>query len=295
LTVQSIAINGLTYPLTWTSLTAWSLTVPLPAYTNLLVARGIDKSNGLLTNALASILVTNLAPLAHKTVLINEWMADNAGPGGFADPADGQFQDWLELYNPNDSAVDLSGGYLTDTLAQPTKWQFPANTLIPPRGFLLVWADAETNQNGSGTNGDLHANFQLSRLGETLGLYAPDLTLLHTVTFGPQLQNVSQGLFPDGNTNTVSFMADWTPRGPNRLGAPAPPQVGGLLCLPNGDLAFQAAAIPGRTYRVEFKDDLAAPAWTQLGPNVTATSPTLTLQDALAAQPHRFYRLVLLQ
>jgi hypothetical protein len=46
---------------------------------------------------------------------------------------------------------------------------------------------------------------------------------------------------------------------------------------------------------VEYKDDLAAPAWAQLGANLTAAGPTLTVQDNLAGQGHRFYRLVLLQ
>ncbi len=295
LTVQGISINGQAYPVTWTSLTAWSLAVPLPAYTNLLVAQGLDKYNGLLTNAPASILITNLNPITHKTVLINEWMAESAAPGGLPDPADGSAQGWLELYNPNDSAVDLSGCFLSDSPTQPGKWPFPAGALIQPRGFLLIWADNQTSLNGSDTNGDLHANFILNRLGQTLGLYASDLTPLHTVTFGPQLQNVSQGLFPDGNTNALFFMSDWTPRAPNRLGAPAAPQVCGLVVQPNGAIAFQAAVIPGRTYRVDFKDDLAAPAWTPLGTNLTATAPSLTIQDPLAPPPHRFYRLVLLQ
>jgi hypothetical protein len=297
LTVQAIAINGVTYPITWTSLTNWTLQVPLRPYiyTNLLQAQGFDNYNGLLATAVASITVTNLVFLTTKPVVINEWMANSGAPGGFPDPADGRVQDWFELYNPNNFPVDLSGYYLTDAPTAPAKWQIPLNTIVPSCGFLLVWADNETSQNGSGANGDLHANFQLSHWGGTIALYAPDLTPQHTVVFGSQLQNVSQGLYPDGNTNSVYFMADWTPRASNRLGSPAPPQIAGLIGQTNGGVRFQASVIPGRTYRMEFKDNLSAPAWTQLGANLTAARPTLTFQDNLPGQLRRFYRLVLLE
>lgn len=151
---------------------------------------------------------------APSPVVISEWMADNAAPNGFPDPADGKFQDWFELYNPNTNAFDLSGYFLTDTLAQPTKWQIPNNTIIAPKGFLIVWADNEPLQNG--LNADLHANFALSNGGEAIGLFAPDGTPQSTVTFGPQLQNVSQGRFPTGNTNqTYWFMTNVTARSAN--------------------------------------------------------------------------------
>jgi len=62
-------------------------------------------------------------------VFINEWLADNLTTN--ADPADGQFEDWFELYNAGPEAVDLSGFYLTDDLLTPTMFEIPAGTLIP--------------------------------------------------------------------------------------------------------------------------------------------------------------------
>lgn len=54
-------------------------------------------------------------------------------------------------------------------------------------------------------------------------------------------------------------------------------------------------AIPGRTYRVQFKDRLEAP-WTDLPGDVTASSETASKTDATAgASLARFYRAVLLQ
>ena len=68
--------------------------------------------------------------------------------------------------------------------------------MIPAEGFLLVWADKDEEQNGMGS--DLHLPFGLSRDGDSIGLFAPDGTLVHAVTFGAQEQDESGGLFPDG-------------------------------------------------------------------------------------------------
>jgi hypothetical protein len=294
LTLYTIQINGVPYPITWLSLTNWTVTVPLFNYSNLVAIQGFDNYGALLTNASASIVVTNLAAPAPRPVVINEWMAKNSGPTGFPDPADGKYSDWFELYNPNASAANISGFYLTDDLSNPTLCQVPANTVIPPYGFLLVWADNETSLNGSGTNGDIHVSFKLSQSGATIALFGTGGTLQNTVSFGAQLENVSQGLFPDGNTNAVYFMPNWTPRASNQTGSPPPPQIAGLTLQSDGSITFQATATPWRTYSLEFTENLAAAAWTPLGANQTATGSTLVLTDNLPTQPQRFYRLVLM-
>jgi hypothetical protein len=54
-------------------------------------------------------------------------------------------------------------------------------------------------------------------------------------------------------------------------------------------------SVPGRTYRVQFKPDLALPSWTDLTPDVTATGTTSTKVDnTLAGASRRYYRIVLL-
>ena len=113
------------------------------------------------------------------SVFINEWMADNTR--SYADPADGQFEDWFELYNAGANEVDLTGYRLTDTLTNTAKFVIPAGTIIPPEGFLLVWADEESGQTGR-TNQDLHVNFKLSQTGEAIGLFAPDGTTVDAIT-----------------------------------------------------------------------------------------------------------------
>lgn len=150
-------------------------------------------------------------------VFINEWMASSTN--SLADPADEDFDDWFELYNAGGSAVDLGGYWLTDNLLAPAGFQIPANGhyVIPPGGFLLVWADNETGQNTT-NRADLHVNFQLARGGEQIGLYAPNgFTLIDGITFGSQTNDISEGRFADG-AQSIYYMTTPTPRGPNTIG-----------------------------------------------------------------------------
>jgi hypothetical protein len=288
--VKTIEVNGIVYSLAWTSPTNWTLTVPLMEGANLLAVRGVDNSGRPIINALDTITITNTGPSALQPVVINEWMADNAGPDGLADPADGLFQDWFELFNPNTNAFNLSGYYLTDNLSQRTKWRIPTNTLISARGFLLVWADNQTEQNTGVVGSDVHAGFQLSAGGEAIGLFAPNgVTPQSTVVFGEQVQNVSQGFFPDGDTNVVFSMTNFTPRAANTLAGP----------LRIVDMSFNAttvtliwSSIPGRAYRVEYKDDLSAPSWNLLIDAVEAAGNTVSVNDTLGPFGRRFYRIL---
>jgi hypothetical protein len=285
--VKTIEVNGVTYPLTWSSTTAWTLTVPLYGGTNLLVVQGVDNYGNRLTNRADTIVVTNSGPSALHPVIINEWMADNAGPNGFVDPADGAFQDWFELFNPNTNSVNLGGFYLTDNLAQPMKWQVPSGTIIGARAFLLVWADNQPEQNAGSSDGSLHAGFQLSNNGEAVGLFSAGGVLQHAVVFGEQFENISQGLFPDGYTNAFHSMTNWTPRFPNTL---ADALSLTAISLDGGIVTLSWRAIPGRLYRVEFKGELDGPEWTQLGNDVTAVDGTASITDAAAPGTRRFYR-----
>jgi hypothetical protein len=285
--VKTIEVNGVAYAPTWASATAWTLTVPLYGGTNLLVVQGVDNYGNRRTNAQDTIVITNTGPSALEPVIINEWMADNAAPDGFPDPADGLYQDWFELFNPNTNAVNLAGFYLTDNLSQPRKWQVPANTIIAARDFLLVWADNEPEQNGPESQA-LHAGFQLNNDGEVIGLFSPSGVAQHIVVFGEQTQNVSGGLFPDGVTNTLHSMTNWTPRAANTLS--------GTLSITA--MTFQGAAVtltwsavPGRTYVVHFKDHLEATEWTPL-PAVHAVGTTASIVDTISPFARRFYRIV---
>lgn len=135
-----------------------------------------------------------LAPAGPSPVVINELLALNSR--SVADPQ-GEFDDWIELFNRSDSIVDLSGMYLSDRPEEPRKWKFPQGTTISPRGYLVVWADED-----GGDGGGLHANFKLSGEGEQLLLVDTDSRgnqVLDSVEYGYQLEDIAYGRIPDGS------------------------------------------------------------------------------------------------
>ncbi len=118
-------------------------------------------------------------------IKINEWMASNSI---FNDPDFNESSDWIEVINDSPTPVDLSNYYLSDNLNNPTKWNFPDQTIISPMEIILVWAD--------GLDTGLHCNFKLSKSGESIALFHND-ALIDSVTFGLQKRNVSMGLKDD--------------------------------------------------------------------------------------------------
>ncbi|TWU48095.1 CotH kinase family protein [Rubripirellula reticaptiva] len=170
-------------------------------------------------------------------VYINEIMADNDATIEDPDEA-GAFEDWIELYNPGTTVVDLSGFYLTDDAADPTQWQFPSGSTIDAGGYLIIWADGDTDQ------GDNHASFKLSAGGESVQLYNNDgTTLVDSITFGEQTTDVSYGRFPDGSS-TLLVLSAATPGASNtndatpdniaptaEAGGPYTGTVGGTITL----------------------------------------------------------------
>ena len=293
LTVFAIEVDGVQWPVTWTSLTDWTVTLPLTERTQRLVLQGLDRRGNRLPTIVDSITITNSGALANQPVMINEWMADNSAPGGRVDPDSGLYSDWFELFNPNPIPIDLSGYFLSDSASEWDLFRVPANTSIAARGFLTLWADDLAQLNGAGAHNALHVNFRLGKDGETINLFQPDGKPVDTVTFGPQLPNVSQGLFPDGTAGVANSMPDWSPGAPNRLGEPPSPQIAGAWTGPDGAMVLTIRAAQGRTYRVEATDQLNSPVWEPAGPDRVAATDTLTIIDAAAGRSQRFYRIVL--
>lgn len=143
-------------------------------------------------------------PAVSKFLVINEIMAKNDYT--VTDP-EGEYDDWIELYNMSASALDLSGFYLSDSKNDLKKWEFPSGTFIEGLGYLIVWADNDMGQDG------LHAGFKLSADGERLILSAHDGFVINDVEFGSQYSDLSYSRIPNGTGNF-----NWTTptfRGPN--------------------------------------------------------------------------------
>ncbi len=209
-------------------------------------------------------------PRTPPQLTINEFMADNASV--LADDF-GDFDDWIEIYNNENTAVDLGGLHLTDDLSNPTKWEFPAGTSIPAKGFLLVWADDEADES---TPAVPHAAFKLGKDGEEIGLYDNDANsaqLIHSFAFGAQTTDLSEGLIPDGS-GSLQPLANPTPgvsntTDPNEaptvnIGSPAP-GFEAFFRESSIDISGTAADTDGFLTEVKYRiiNGNGTSAWTQ--------------------------------
>jgi len=277
-TVKTLRLNGVDYTPSWTSQTAWSLPLALYAQVNRLVVEGLDLHGAVIGSFPVSVTVTSPPPL--PPVTLNEWMANPVAGAGLADPADGDFDDWFELFNAGAAAVNLGGFLLSDDPAVPGKFQIPDGTVIPAGGHLLVWADEEPTQQGL-IPGHLHAPFRLSAAGESLVLSSPNGTVIDTILFGPQAAGQSQGRHPDGAARLVLPVPT-----PGRRNALAP-QALALIDAGGAAVEFTYSTEPGYLYQLETSADLAA--WLPWGDAVTATAAATTA--ALPrAEPVRYWR-----
>ncbi len=130
----------------------------------------------------------------YSPVVINELMASNSVT--IADPQ-GDFEDWIELYNTSAQTVDLSGYYLSDNPNNLPKYQIPQGQTIPAYGYKIFWADED------GVDGPDHCNFKLSASGEVLFLLTPDLVIADSITFGQQTTDMGFARVPNGAGNFV--------------------------------------------------------------------------------------------
>ena len=118
-------------------------------------------------------------------ILINEFMAGNSTT---ISDENGEFDDWLELYNPSDVSVQLKGKFLTDSKNNLSKWEFENDLEIGPKEILFIWCDEDSSQ------GPLHTNFKLNKEGEFLAIVDADSsTFLDSLTYPSQKEDTSYG------------------------------------------------------------------------------------------------------
>jgi hypothetical protein len=97
----------------------------------------------------------------------------------------------------------------------------PYTSIIPALSFIGVGNDSyrEFFADSKPSKGPSHANFQLKKSGEAIGIFTAGGTLIYGITFGLQQTGVSQGRYPDGSTNIVFMPGSPTPNSANSLTA----------------------------------------------------------------------------
>ncbi len=139
--------------------------------------------------------------IPEEVVFINEIVSSN----NLITDEYGEKDDYIELYNSSDTDINIAGWYISDKPANPTLYQFPATdsikTLIPAKGFLVIWADTQPEQ------GVLHAGFNISKDGETITLsrrnQSGELSVIDQVICPVLNQNMSYSRLPDGSDHWI--------------------------------------------------------------------------------------------
>lgn len=95
--------------------------------------------------------------------------------------------DWVEFYNPASHAIDISNWYFKDGNDNNDRFTFPANTIIPSEGYIVVCEDRPRFEHCYGDQypgsppGEF--DFGLSSDGETLRLYDDMDVLVNRMTY----------------------------------------------------------------------------------------------------------------
>gem|GEM_PF-1378854 len=130
--------------------------------------------------------------------------------------------DWVELYNTTAQDIDLTGMYLSNSLANPfqatiTPDAMESNTIIPAHGHKIIWMDKANGHT------QLHAPFKLKdEDGGVVILTAADRSWSDTLRYDTHSGDQSVGRYPDGGkrvfrmqrptigaANWLSASAEW--------------------------------------------------------------------------------------
>jgi len=159
-------------------------------------------------------------------VYINEYMSVNEST--IADE-DGEYSDWIEIYNGSKEVINLEGYCLSDDENTPDKWKFPAIS-IEPDSYLLIFASGKNKTDPAGKY--LHTNFGIDlKGGETILFTNPAGEVVDKIKTVELPADVSYGR--DGRKNSWLYFMEPTPGKPNN--------TEGLKKLPFGEKVENSA------------------------------------------------------
>jgi len=153
---------------------------------------------------------------AHKQytqeLIINELLSSNQKSNfdGF-----GEYDDWIEIYNPTDSIININGMFISDDLSDPTKHCLVSKNIkwleINPTSYFLLWMDSDPEQ------GSRHVSFKLKKEKGGVYLFSKDTVLIDSITYHHQQKDISIGRLNPGN-NKLALFEKPTPKKENSNG-----------------------------------------------------------------------------
>jgi phosphatidylserine/phosphatidylglycerophosphate/cardiolipin synthase-like enzyme len=141
-------------------------------------------------------------------IVINEFLARPASDWDGDDIYDPSDDEWIELYNPTDTTVNVTGCFIADG---GSAWQMiDKDGEIPPFGFLVIF-------------GSDNATLSLNNGGDTIDIYDEDgLTLIDRYIYSETYEDESQARETDGATAWEFFSVPT----PGKRNYDLPPVIG---------------------------------------------------------------------
>lgn len=209
-----------------------------------------------LTNTLQSAIEMDVYMRSQNPtgVYITEALASNTQVSLYEEDKD--FSDYVELYNPTNEIVSLSGYGLSDNLNRPRKWQFPEGAVIYPQERKVVYLDKTDTYDGN----DYHTNFKISQHGgETLTFCDPTGNILDKLHLPVMPSNYSYGR--SESPRGFFYYANPSPRAENGAGF-------------NGFAANPSFSVQGGIYDQKVQVAIDVPDGTQVFYTTDGATPT---------------------
>jgi hypothetical protein len=116
--------------------------------------------------------------------------------------------DWIELHNTTNTAVNISGWFLSDDDSELKKYEIAEGTRIGPYGHVVFYEDLHF---GKSSNPGCHLQFALNRNGENVYLSSAEIGALtgyrQVEDFGCSERGVSFGRYYKSSTGNYNFVA----------------------------------------------------------------------------------------
>ena len=147
-------------------------------------------------------------------VVINEFSCSN-----YSLNVAGNNEDFVELFNETAAPIDLGGWYMSDDIDDPTKFEIPAGTIVPPNGFLTIICSGEAQAGNLYGGGYLNTNFRIHQCkDESVVLADATGSIVESYTYGTDIstnQEDHSWARSDDGAGDWKVCTDPTPNGTN--------------------------------------------------------------------------------
>lgn len=137
------------------------------------------------------VLLRSSRKITESPIQVTELMAKNMS---YAPDENGEFVDWVEIYNSGSYSVSLSGYSLTDNEANLRKWTFP-NVSLGAGEYMIVYCSGYDRRD---PDKPLHTNFKLSTEKEGVILTDASGNMISEVKYDLLKADQSYSLSSDG-------------------------------------------------------------------------------------------------